>query len=78
MRDRRLNLQGVFVVQVVRDVYGFLTKLPSRLYKYSDLNKGKITITELAAPLRSRSQPSLANFADEAIFVIGGFSLEEK
>ena len=72
--DLSLNLTDKYIVQVKQDLYGFKHNAsPSQLLKYSNLEGGKIKTEVMQRPLTDgRATPTLCNYMDEWIFVMGG------
>ena len=72
--DLSLNLTDKYIVQVRQDLYGFKhNATPSQLFRYSNLEGGKIKTEVMQRPLTDgRAAPTLCNYMHGWIFVMGG------
>ena len=61
-------------IQVSSKIYGFKHACdPAEWHRYSGFAKGRIARKTMAEPSRPRSFPSLTNYQDKYILVIGGY-----
>ena len=68
-----LNFGGWYTVQVGPNLFGFKHSTPVDFMMWSGLRGNEVLTTHpKSTPPTPRHAPSLANYADEFIFVIGG------
>ena len=69
-----LDLQKWYTIQVGSNLFGFKTVvIPAEFIMWSGLGSNEVVTTHpKPTPPLPRSEPSLANFADNYIFVIAG------
>ena len=69
------DFKNFFTVQVKYDIYGFRNFYAEVCF--IGLNGSNLTIREKTGPSIGRSCPSLVNYSDKFIFVIGGVNSED-
>ena len=73
VKDPCLTIDNQYTIQVRFDIYGLnINSTKLGWFRYSNLTSGQVWKTALPNPRTVRRYPSLVNFCNDYIFVIGG------